>query len=317
MASSLSSGREVELFDEADILARAEFELIQIHLSGEPEPSIARAVAREGPGWLETMIARVSRVGPMQERLTMPCPWLRTSNGLASGVGNFCAPLPGPSFSPTPADPSWWSTTGWPGWSGSSLVRRVGETRTTGSSFPRSWPSPLPASFIVADEAWGPNVPVAAARLRELGIPVVQDEGAPENADQDGLRGRLPSRDGTFINRHESFLASEVFRALGPGDSIATQQVETHSYDAITAALGLEPPDQGESGLSFYRYRRQLEEAGFDAVAVRLREEHQVFSDVGLWCGTSGSCPGWRRGSTSRTAPASCEDCTWRFLRRR
>lgn len=43
----------------------------------------------------------------------------------------------------------------------------------------------------VATEAWPPNVPIAAARLRPLGIPVVQDEGAPDNTDSDRTqRGR-------------------------------------------------------------------------------------------------------------------------------
>jgi hypothetical protein len=50
----------------------------------------------------------------------------------------------------------------------------------------------------VATEAWPPNVPVAARRLRPLDIPVVQDEGAAENFAQDASRGRLPFRDGAF-----------------------------------------------------------------------------------------------------------------------
>ncbi len=52
--------------------------------------------------------------------------------------------------------------------------------------------SPRPR-LTVATEAWPPNVPVAATRLRPLGIPVVQDEGAPDNTGQTGNdRGRLP-----------------------------------------------------------------------------------------------------------------------------
>jgi hypothetical protein len=34
----------------------------------------------------------------------------------------------------------------------------------------------------VATEGWPPNVPVAGRRLRPLGIPVVQDEGAAERS---------------------------------------------------------------------------------------------------------------------------------------
>ena len=59
------------------------------------------------------------------------------------------------------------------------------------------------------------------SRLRPLGIPVVQDEGAPDNTGQTGNdRGRLPFRDGVFglvASRHEAFRAAEVGRVLAPG----------------------------------------------------------------------------------------------------
>lgn len=38
----------------------SDFELVQVHLSDDPSVSIPRAAAREGPGWLETMVARAS-----------------------------------------------------------------------------------------------------------------------------------------------------------------------------------------------------------------------------------------------------------------
>lgn len=134
----------------------------------------------------------------------------------------------------------------------------------------------------VADEAWAPNVPVAAARLRPLGISVVRDEGAPDNFDQDGVRGRLPYRDGAFdlvINRHESFLATEVTRVLGPGGHFVTQQVDHHSYDDFYAALGLEAPAEPETWVPLAR--RQLESAGLLVTDARRGEEHQAFGDVG------------------------------------
>jgi hypothetical protein len=67
----------------------------------------------------------------------------------------------------------------------------------------------------IATEAWPPNVPVAGRRLLPLGIPVIQDEAARDNMDQNGANdgGRLPFRDGSLdlvCNRHESFLALEV-----------------------------------------------------------------------------------------------------------
>jgi SAM-dependent methyltransferase len=85
----------------------------------------------------------------------------------------------------------------------------------------------------LAAEAWPPNVPVAAARLRALGIAVVQDEGAPENDTQHPGRGRLPFRDEAFdlvTNRHEAFQAAEVRRVLAPGGTFVTQQVDYHCY---------------------------------------------------------------------------------------
>jgi hypothetical protein len=38
----------------------------------------------------------------------------------------------------------------------------------------------------IATEAWPPNVPEAGRRLRPLGIPVIQDEAARDNMDQNG-----------------------------------------------------------------------------------------------------------------------------------
>ncbi len=74
----------------------------------------------------------------------------------------------------------------------------------------------------MATEAWEPNVDVAGARLRPLGVTVVSVEAAPDNVDQtpDERRGRLPFPSESFdlvVNRHESFVAGEVARVLRPG----------------------------------------------------------------------------------------------------
>src|SRR5215212_7366877 len=95
----------------------------------------------------------------------------------------------------------------------------------------------LPART-VATGGWPPNVPIAARRLRPLGIPVVHVDGAPDNVAQEQpgqdrqpagvLCGRLPFRDQSFrlvTNRHESFVASEVARILVPGGCFVTQQI--------------------------------------------------------------------------------------------
>ncbi len=89
---------------------------------------------------------------------------------------------------------------------------------------------PFPKGRTVATEAWAPNVVVALGRLAPLGASVVAVVGAPDNADQTGAMQlpALPFADGAFhlvINRHESFVASEVARILTKDGRFATQQV--------------------------------------------------------------------------------------------
>jgi len=89
------------------------------------------------------------------------------------------------------------------------------------------------------------------SRLRPLSIPVVQDEGAPDNTGQTGNdRGRLPFRDGVFglvAGRHEAFRAAEVSRVLAPGGTFITEQVDVHSYDGLCTLAGLDvPPGAGQ-----------------------------------------------------------------------
>jgi len=134
----------------------------------------------------------------------------------------------------------------------------------------------------VATEAWPPNVPIAAARLHPLGIPVVQDEGAPDNTDQGSTqRGRLPFRDGVFAlvaNRHEAFLATEVNRILSPGGVFVTQQVDFHSYDDLYRLLGLAVPEQPDSWLPLAR--QQIQDAGLTVETAISGEQCHEFHDV-------------------------------------
>jgi SAM-dependent methyltransferase len=135
----------------------------------------------------------------------------------------------------------------------------------------------------VATEAWPPNVPVAAKRLSPLGIPVVQDEGAPGNTAQGyGTRGRLPFRDGAFglvANRHEAFRADEVSRVLTPGGTFVTQHIDFHSSDDLYRLLGLELPEQPDSWLPLAR--RQVRNAGLVVQAAVRGEERHELRDVG------------------------------------
>jgi SAM-dependent methyltransferase len=145
---------------------------------------------------------------------------------------------------------------------------------------PGSGPESRPVR-VVATEAWPPNVPVAAARLRPLGIPVVQNESPPDNTSPDGPGGRLPFRDGAFglvINRHEAFRAAEVSRVLAPGGAFVTQQVDFSSYEGLYQLLGLTVPAQRDSWLPLAR--RQVADVGLREVTAIAGEEVEQFNDV-------------------------------------
>jgi len=146
---------------------------------------------------------------------------------------------------------------------------------------------PRPART-VATESWPPNVPVAAGRLRPLGIPVVQCDGAPDNMTElaaspdEGRPGRLPFRDGSFdlvINRHEAFRADEVFRVLSPGGAFVTQQVDYHSDDDLFRLLGLDLPSVPDSWLPLAV--SQLSAAGLSIAHTATAQANMFFDDIG------------------------------------
>ncbi len=135
----------------------------------------------------------------------------------------------------------------------------------------------------VAAEAWPPNVPVAGRRLRPLGIPVIQDEPARDNMDQNGTDdgGRLPFRDGSLdliCNRHESFLALEVSRVLAPGGVFVTQQVDCHDNDDLARILGIEMAAEPDSWIGLAE--RQVTEAGLVTEEATRAVQRVRFDDI-------------------------------------
>jgi hypothetical protein len=84
------------------------------------------------------------------------------------------------------------------------------------------------SAIFVATEAWPPKVP-AAARLRPLGIPVVQDEGAPEDTE----RSRPP---GLGCGRYTPGLVREW---------------EPVRIDSVPAAIEAAARRRGGNGLSY------------------------------------------------------------------
>jgi len=141
----------------------------------------------------------------------------------------------------------------------------------------------------VAAEGWPPAVPLAARRLRPLGIPVIRYLGAPDNRDQhpaDGpadLPDRLPFADAAFglvLSRHESFRASEVARVLAPGGYFVTQQVDLHDDDDYRTALGLaSDPEPAQSWLP--EARQQVRAAGLAEERAERAVQQVSYSDVG------------------------------------
>lgn len=126
--------------------------------------------------------------------------------------------------------------------------------------------SPLPPETR-ATESYQPNIPVARARLEPLGVPVTQvrDHAA------------LPFEDGRFdtvIDRHEEFVAGEVYRVLRPGGRFITQQVGERNgseindwiegrpvFGSFTLALAL--AQLAEAGLEVADHREALLKTSF------------------------------------------------------
>lgn len=179
------------------------------------------------------------------------------------------------------------STTGKPPWSYRQLVAQHAAAADTmldmgtGGGEVLSQISSRPRRTI-ATEAWPPNVPIAAERLRPLGIPVVWDEGAPDNTFEGSEdRGRMPFRAGglaLIVNRHEAFRATEISRVLAPGGTFITQQVDFHSYDDLYELLGLEASQQPESWLP--AAIQQVSNAGLTVQQAVRGEERTQFHDV-------------------------------------
>ncbi|HEY7438508.1 MAG TPA: class I SAM-dependent methyltransferase [Acidimicrobiia bacterium] len=139
------------------------------------------------------------------------------------------------------------------------------------------------ARLTVATESWSPNVPVAAARLRGLGVALVHDEGARDNAEQSlhEPRGRLAFRRGAFdlvVNRHESFVALEVRRVLRDSGVFITQQAGSGAGD-FHELLGLDPPSDSDFHIELAA--EQLERAGLRVEQSEVGPATTVFADIG------------------------------------
>ncbi len=168
--------------------------------------------------------------------------------------------------------------------------RRLDDVRSmldlgTGGGEILSQLAPLPA-MTVATEAFLPNAFVAARRLSPMRARVIAVEGAPENystlATPEANTPSLPIRDRSFdlvINRHESYLAAEVFRILRPTGRFITQQCGGRNYAGLNGLLGLPAPRFASWNLS--NARSQLQAVGFDLLDAREQFTTVRFHDVG------------------------------------
>lgn len=150
------------------------------------------------------------------------------------------------------------------------------------------WLAELPhrPSRTVATEAWPPNVKVAKARLKPLGVAVVQVAPARDNTGKpiEGAAPSLPFGDRSFhlvVDRHESFEIGEVARILAPGGWFITQQVDAGNDSEYMALMGLGPPPVDPASRWAAWLPAQLEGAGMRVVEHASAPLVQVIKDVG------------------------------------
>lgn len=136
-----------------------------------------------------------------------------------------------------------------------------------------------------ASEAWPPNVAVAAALLRPLGIGVVGAEGAPDNCvwPGPGSGGRLPFRRRSVdvvINRHEAYAPDEVRAALSPHGRFLTQQVGGSDEEEWSTWFG-RPAEHACRGWGRAEAVAQASASGFEVLESGEAFPRSSFSDVG------------------------------------
>lgn len=131
---------------------------------------------------------------------------------------------------------------------------------------------PLPY-HTYATEGYPPNVPVARNRLEPLGVKVIQIWG-------DDL---LPFKNGLFdlvINRHGSFIATELNRVLNPGGIFITQQVGGRNNFELNELIQEKP----EFKFSYWTLDwaiKQLTDAGLQILDQREEFPETIITDIG------------------------------------
>lgn len=137
---------------------------------------------------------------------------------------------------------------------------------------------PLPQQTYVT-EGYPPNAALARDRLKPLGVDVIRTYAEDNTArPQSGaLPFRIESLD-MVIDRHESFVASEVYRVLKKGGVFLTQQAGSANYPELNEFLGA---PKVEKPWDLQVARQQVAEAGLSVTAGREACLESRFRDVG------------------------------------
>ena len=138
--------------------------------------------------------------------------------------------------------------------------------------------APLPKRTI-ATEGYPPNVGVASDRLRPLGVDLVWTYC--DDNDKVPQCGSLPFKDDSFdliVDRHEAFIASEVYRVLRPAGTFVTQQVGSANLRQLNELLGA---GHVRDRWNLEAAVGQLESAGFNVTERHKAEFVSAFKDIG------------------------------------
>ena len=129
-------------------------------------------------------------------------------------------------------------------------------------------------------EGYPPNAIIAKDRLKPFGVDVVRTYAEDNTARHQS--GALPFRTGSLdlvIDRHESFVAREVYRVLKKGGVFLTQQVGLANFPELNEFLGA--PKVEEAAWNLRAAREQMGEAGLYVTDGREASLEAWFTDVG------------------------------------
>ncbi len=137
---------------------------------------------------------------------------------------------------------------------------------------------PLPDQTYVT-EGYPPNAAIARNRLKPLGVDVIRTYA--EDNTVKPQKGALPLRTASMdmvIDRHESFVACEVYRVLKKGGIFLTQQAGSANYSELNEFLGA---PKTEAVWDLQVARQQIGEAGLSVRAGREACLESRFRDIG------------------------------------